>query len=94
MSDPHKDDSHPDTFDWGTLTWQDIHAIGMALAERHPDETILSLAPERLERLVEELPGFTAGGTAPDDFTLSAIVTAWIDAEEGGDDSSPFESRA
>ena len=94
MSDPRKDDSHPDILDWGTLTWQDIQAIGMALAERHPGENILTLAPERLERLVEELPSFAARGAAPDDFTLSAIVTAWIDAEEGGDDSSPFESRA
>ena len=90
MSDPGTRDNHS----WNTLTWQDIQAIGMALAERHPDENVLTLPPDRLERLVEELPGFAAEGTAPDEFTLSAIVTAWIDAEEGGDDSSPFESQA
>jgi len=89
MSDPGTGDN----LSWDTLTWQDIQAIGLALAERHPRENILSLPPDHLERLVEELPGFAPQGTAPDEFTLSAIVTAWIDAEEGGDDSSPFESQ-
>jgi hypothetical protein len=43
---------------------------------------------------VAALPGFAAGVAAPDDFTLSAIVTAWIAAEEGDDDSSPYEHLA
>ena len=90
MSDPGR----LETLSWDTLTWQDIQAIGMALAERHPGENILTLPPDRLERLVADLPGFAAGGTTPDEFTLSAIITAWIDAEEDGDDSSPFESQA
>jgi len=95
MSDPGKwDNQTGDTLSWDTLTWQDIRAIGMALAERHPEENILTLPPERLEQMVGELPGFAAAETAPDDFTLSAIITAWIDAEEDGDDSSPFESLA
>lgn len=88
MSDPNIGD-----LTWETLTWQDIQAIGMALAERHPDEDTLTLAPERLARLVEELPGFESVG-APDDFLLSAITTAWINAQEGDDDSSPFEPQA
>ena len=90
MSDPGR----WDTLSWDRLTWQDIQAIGMALAERHPGENILTLPPDRLEQLVGNLPGFAPAGTAPDEFTLSAIITAWIDAEEGGDDSSPFESQA
>jgi FeS assembly protein IscX len=85
------DDPQQDALTWDNLTWQDIQAIGMALAERHADEAILTLAPDRLARLVAELPGFAAGATAPDEFTLSAIVTAWIAAEEGDDDSSPYE---
>ena len=89
MSDPGR----LETLSWDTLTWQDIQVIGMALAERHPGENVLTLPPNRLERLVEDLPRFAPEGTAPDEFTLSAIVTAWIDAEEGGDDSSPFESQ-
>ncbi|GEM_PF-706265 len=90
MSDPGRWDN----LTWEGLTWQDIQAIGMALAERHPGENILTLPPDRLERLVAELPGFSPGQTSPDEFTLSAIITAWIDAEEGGDDSSPFEPQA
>ena len=92
MSDP--DNLGWDAVTWETLTWQDIQAAGMALAERHPGENILTLSPERLTHLVEALPGFAAGAAAPDDFTLSAIVTAWIAAEEGEDDSSPFDSQA
>ena len=92
MSDPNT--PADDTLTWDTLTWQDIQAIGMALAEGRPGEDVLTLPPERLTLLVENLPGFCAGGTAPDDFTLSAIVTAWIAAEEGDDDSSPFDSLA
>ncbi len=89
MTHPHKD-----ALTWDTLTWQDIQAIGMALAETHPDENLLTLAPERLAGLVAGLPGFAAGATAPDEFTLSAIVTAWIAAAEGDDDSSPYDHLA
>jgi len=95
MGDPGMpNDPSGDTLSWDRLTWQDIQAIGMALAERHAADNILTLPPERLVQLVEDLPGFTAGGREPDDFTLSAIVTAWIDAQEGGDDRSPFEFLA
>jgi FeS assembly protein IscX len=89
MTDPNED-----ALTWDTLTWQDIQAIGMALAERHPDAPILTLAPERLARLAADLPGFAAGARAPDTFTLSAIVTAWIAATEGDDDSSPYDILA
>lgn len=85
---------HTEALTWDTLTWQDIQAVGMALAESHPDEKILTLAPERVARLVAELPGFAAGAANPDDFTLSAIVTAWIAAAEGDDDFSPFDTLA
>ncbi len=88
------DDPNKDALTWDTLTWQDIRAIGMALAESYPDENVLTLRPERLARLVEEQPGFAAGTADPDDFTLSAIVTAWIAAEAGDDDSSPYEYLA
>jgi len=87
-------DPNEDALTWDNLTWQDIQAIGMALAESHPDENLLRLAPERLAGLVACLPGFAAENTAPDDFTLSAIVTAWIAAEEGDDESSPFDHLA
>lgn len=86
MNHPHIDD-----LSWDSLTWQDIQAIGMALAERHADENILTLAPERLTELVARLPGFRADVGAPDDFALSAIITAWITAQEGDDNSSPFD---
>lgn len=89
MTHPHIDD-----LSWNRLSWQDIQAIGMALAERHPAENILALAPERVAALVAQLPGFQADRGKPDDFILSAIVTAWITALEGDDDSSPFEPLA
>jgi FeS assembly protein IscX len=79
---------------WDNLTWQDIQAIGMALAESHPSEPILTLSPQRLARLVTGLPGFSAGTTAPDDFILSAIMTAWISVSEDDDDSSPYDYLA
>lgn len=85
---------HIDELSWDNLTWQDIQAIGMALAERHADEKILTLAPERLTELVAQLPGFRAAAGPPGDFVLSAIVTAWISAQEGDDDSSPFDYLA
>jgi FeS assembly protein IscX len=87
-------DPNTDGLTWTNLTWQDIQAIGMALAERHAEANMLAMAPERLAQLVADLPGFAAGGTAPDAFTLSAIVTAWIAAAEGDDDSSPYEYLA
>ena len=89
MNHPHSGD-----LSWDSLSWQDIQAIGMALAERHADEKILTLAPARLAELVADLPGFHADRGTPDDFILSAIITAWISAQEGDDDSSPFEPRA
>lgn len=87
-------EANKEALTWDTLTWQDIQAIGMALAESHPDEPILTLPPERLADLVADLPGFAAGATRPDDFTLSAIVTAWITVLEGDDDSSPYDYLA
>ena len=89
MNDPHND-----TLSWDDLTWADIQAIGRTLAEAHATENTLMLAPERVTELVARLPGFRAAGGEPDDFTLSAIITAWIAASEGGDDSSPYEYLA
>ncbi len=88
------DASTKDAHIWDTLTWQDIQAIGRSLAERYPDENLLALAPERVAGLAADLPGCAAGAEAPDDFTLSAIVTAWIAAETGEDESSPFAPLA
>jgi FeS assembly protein IscX len=87
-------DPNTDGLTWENLSWQDIQAIGMALAERHTEANTLTLTPERLAQLVAELPSFAPGDTSPDDFTLSAIITAWIAAEEGDDDSSPYGTLA
>jgi FeS assembly protein IscX len=89
MNDPHND-----TVSWDGLTWQDIQAIGRTLAKGHANANILTLTPEGVTELVAQLPGFHAGGTRPDEFTLSAIITAWIAASEGDDDSSPYEYLA
>ena len=89
MNDPTKD-----AVTWNGLTWQDIQSIGMALAEGYPDEKILTLTPQRLTGLVVGLPGFVFSPTAPDDFTFSAIVTAWIAAEEGDDTPLPYHPPA
>lgn len=87
-------DPHIDALSWDGLTWQDIQAIGMALAERYPGENTLTLAPQRLAEMMAGLPGFRVADSAPDDFTLSAVITAWIAASEGEDDASPFEHLA
>jgi FeS assembly protein IscX len=79
---------------WDELTWQDIQAIGMALAERHPEVSILSLKDEDLAVLAAELPGFAADAGPPDPFLVAAIASAWIHAVEGEDDSSPYEFLA
>ncbi len=79
---------------WDSLTWQDIQAIGMALAERHPDISILSLKDEDLALLAAGLPGFAADAGLPDPFMVAAIASAWIHAVEGEDDSSPYEFLA
>jgi FeS assembly protein IscX len=89
MNDPHND-----ILSWDGLTWQDIQAIGRTLAATHTNENTLSLAPERVTELVAHLPGFHSEGGGPDEFTLSAIITAWIAASEGDDDSSPYEHLA
>ena len=94
MNDPHIDAPSWDVLSWDGLSWQDIQAIGMALAERYPGENTLTLAPDRLLEMVTQLPGIRPEGGAPDEFTLSAIITAWIAASEGDDDSSPYEYLA
>jgi len=79
---------------WINLTWQDIQAIGQALAERHSDISILRLDNAQLAPLVAALPGFSGNPEAAPDHLLSAIADAWIEAVEGEEDSSPYEFLA
>lgn len=83
-----------DLLTWNDLTWQDIQSIGMALAERHPDLSILTLPDEKLAALVCALPGFKGEAAEAKLYQLSAIASAWIQAMEGDDDSSPYEFLA
>jgi Fe-S-cluster formation regulator IscX/YfhJ len=52
------------------------------------------MSPEQLVELVNDLPGFQADDSTPDDFILSAIASAWIYEVEGFDDSSPYEGQS
>jgi FeS assembly protein IscX len=79
---------------WDDISWLDIQDIGAALAEKYPAENLMKLKPERIRELVPQLEGFGENGSQPDDFILGAIIGAWIHAEEGEDDSSPFEHLA
>jgi Fe-S-cluster formation regulator IscX/YfhJ len=79
---------------WDNLTVQDLLAIGAALAARYADQNHITMPPEQLAELVNDLPGFQAGDTTPEDFILSAIASAWIYAVEGFDDSSPYEGQS
>jgi FeS assembly protein IscX len=79
---------------WDTLSWHDIQDIGAALADRFPDENLMTLKTQRVRELVSGLDGFQSNGTEPDDFLLGSIIGAWIHAEEGEDDSSPYEHLA
>jgi FeS assembly protein IscX len=79
---------------WTNLTWQDIQAIGQALAERHPETSVLRLSNAQLAPLVAALPGFAGRAEAAPDHVLSAVGDAWIEAIEGEEDSSPYEFLA
>jgi len=87
-------DTHSDQLNWDNLTWHDIQAIGMALAERHPDAPLLRLPQSQLAQMVAALPGFAGSAEAAPSHLLAAIGNAWIEAVEGEDDSSPYEFLA
>jgi FeS assembly protein IscX len=76
------------------MTWNDISAIGEALAEVYPQANYLTASDEDLVRWVVSLPGFAGEATPPDPFVLSAIGAAWVAAVEGPDDSGPYDGLA
>jgi FeS assembly protein IscX len=76
------------------MTWDDVEAIGEALAEAHPRANYLMISDDELARLVVALPGFVGPATPPDPFVLSAIGAAWVGAVEGPDDSGPYDGLA
>jgi FeS assembly protein IscX len=77
-----------------SMTWDDVEAIGRALAEIHPRVNYLTISDQDLVRLVVGLPGFVGGATPPDPIVLSAIGSAWVGAVEGPDDSGPYDGMA
>ena len=87
-------DAHPDFQSWNDLNWHDMQAIGLTLAERHPELRIITLPDDQLAALISALPAFADIDEPPPEHIVSAVASAWIFALEGEDDSSPYEFLA
>ncbi len=59
------------------LRWSDAEEIGMALAEKHPQQNPLEVRFTDLHRYVTELPGFADDPKASNEAKLEAIQMAW-----------------
>ena len=59
------------------LTWDDAEEIGMALAERFPDQNPLEVRFTDLHRWVTELAGFSDDPKLSNESKLEAIQMAW-----------------
>jgi FeS assembly protein IscX len=64
------------------VKWTDVREIAVALAERHPGVTPLSVRFTDLHRWVRELPGFQDDPARSSEKILEAIQMAWLDEVE------------
>lgn len=61
------------------LTWDDAEDLGIALAEKHPQQNPLELRFTDLHRYVTELPDFAGDPKASNEAKLEAIQMAWYE---------------
>lgn len=61
------------------LHWDDSEEIGIALAEKHPQQNPLEVRFTDLHRYVTELPGFADDPKASNEAKLEAIQMAWYE---------------
>ena len=59
------------------LTWNDAEDIGIALAEKYPQQNPLEVRFTDLHRYVTELAGFADDPQASNEAKLEAIQMAW-----------------
>lgn len=65
------------------LHWNDYPAIAEALAVQFPDEDLLEIDDNRLKYLVGKLKNFSDEPDHPPEDMLSAILTVWIQLQDG-----------
>ncbi len=61
------------------LRWDDVEDIGLALADRFPDQNPLEVRFTDLQRWVTELPTFVDDAAASNEAKLEAIQMAWYE---------------
>ena len=61
------------------LTWDDAEDIGLALAEKFPEQNPLEVRFTDLHRYVTELPGFISDAKVSNEAKLEAIQMAWYE---------------
>jgi FeS assembly protein IscX len=61
------------------LKWTDAEDIGIALAEKYPDQDPLAVRFTDLHRWVTELPDFADDPKASSEGKLEAIQMAWLE---------------
>jgi FeS assembly protein IscX len=61
------------------LTWDDAEDLGLALADKFPDQNPLEVRFTDLHRYVVELPTFFGDPKASDEGKLEAIQMAWYE---------------
>lgn len=73
------------------LGWQDIHALGRALAATYADSDRLNADDAELKRLIAALPGFHDNTEPPAHERLQDIRFAWLAASEPEDDDGRYD---
>ena len=61
------------------LRWDDAEDLGIALAEKYPEQNPLEVRFTDLHRYVTELPTFVGDAQASNESKLEAIQMAWYE---------------
>ncbi len=61
------------------MKWTDIHDIAISLEEVHPDQDVINMRFDYLQRLILELPEFHDEPNRCNEKILEAIQQAWLD---------------
>jgi len=61
------------------LRWDDAEDLGIALADKYPEQNPLEVRFTDLHRYVVELDGFVGGPKASNEAKLEAIQMAWYE---------------
>ena len=61
------------------LRWDDVEDLGLALAEKYPQQNPLEVRFTDLHRWITELPAFVDDPAASNEAKLEAIQMAWYE---------------